>query len=47
MIDGRQYVVIAAGGGRDPKWPSGGIYVAFASPSHRHPARMHHVKRAR
>jgi quinoprotein glucose dehydrogenase len=33
MIDGRQYVVIAAGGGRDPKWPSGGIYVAFALPN--------------
>src|SRR6185437_12034651 len=33
MIDGRQYVVIAAGGGRDPKWPSGGVYVAFALPS--------------
>jgi mono/diheme cytochrome c family protein len=33
MIDGRQYVVIAAGGGRDPKWPSGGVYVAFALPA--------------
>jgi mono/diheme cytochrome c family protein len=33
MIDRRQYVVIAAGGGRDPKWPSGGMYVAFALPS--------------
>ncbi|HZD48253.1 MAG TPA: c-type cytochrome [Silvibacterium sp.] len=32
MIDGKQYVVIAAGGGRDPKWPSGGVYVAFALP---------------
>jgi hypothetical protein len=32
MVDGRQYVVIAAGGGRDPKWPSGGVYVAFALP---------------
>jgi quinoprotein glucose dehydrogenase len=29
-IDGRQYVVIAAGGGKDPKSPSGGVYVAFA-----------------
>lgn len=29
MINGRQYVVIAAGGGRDPKWPNGGAYVAF------------------
>jgi quinoprotein glucose dehydrogenase len=32
MVDGKQYVVIAAGGGRDPKFPSGGIYVAFALP---------------
>lgn len=32
MIDGKQYVVIGAGGGRDPKWPSGGEYVAFALP---------------
>jgi quinoprotein glucose dehydrogenase len=32
MIDGRQYVVIAAGGGKDPKFGSGGIYVAFALP---------------
>jgi len=31
-IDGRQYVVIAAGGGKDLKSPSGGIYVAFALP---------------
>jgi glucose dehydrogenase len=28
--DGRQYVVIAAGGGKDLKSPSGGVYVAFA-----------------
>jgi glucose dehydrogenase len=32
-VDGRQYVVIAAGGGRDPKWSAGGVYVAFALPS--------------
>lgn len=32
MIDGRQYVVIAASGGRDPKSPVGGEYVAFALP---------------
>jgi glucose dehydrogenase len=32
MVDGRQYVVIAAGGGRDAKSPSGGEYVAFALP---------------
>jgi len=32
MVGGRQYVVIAASGGRDPKWPVGGMYVAFALP---------------
>jgi len=31
-VDGRQFVVIAAGGGKDPKSGSGGIYVAFALP---------------
>ena len=31
-VSGRQFVVIAAGGGRDPKSPSGGVYVAFALP---------------
>jgi quinoprotein glucose dehydrogenase len=30
LVDGRQYVVIAAGGGKDPKSGSGGVYVAFA-----------------
>jgi quinoprotein glucose dehydrogenase len=30
MVDGKQYVVIAAGGGKDPKGPQGGAYVAFA-----------------
>lgn len=29
-VDGKQYVVIAAGGGKDLKSPSGGVYVAFA-----------------
>ena len=29
-VDGKQFVVIAAGGGKDPKSKSGGIYVAFA-----------------
>lgn len=29
-MDGRQFVVIAAGGGKDPKSKSGGVYVAFA-----------------
>ena len=32
MVDGRQFVVIAASGGRDPKGPVGGMYVAFALP---------------
>jgi quinoprotein glucose dehydrogenase len=31
-VDGRQYVVIAAGGDRDPSTPKGGVYVAFALP---------------
>jgi quinoprotein glucose dehydrogenase len=29
-VDGRQFVAIAAGGGKDPKSKSGGVYVAFA-----------------
>jgi glucose dehydrogenase len=32
MISGRQYVVIGAGGGKDPKHNTGGLYVAFALP---------------
>ena len=32
MVDGRQYVVIASSGGRDPKSPVGGTYIAFALP---------------
>ena len=31
-VNGRQFVVIAAGGGKDHKSASGGIYVAFALP---------------
>jgi quinoprotein glucose dehydrogenase len=31
-VHGRQFVVIAAGGGKDPKSGSGGVYVAFALP---------------
>ncbi len=31
-VNGRQLIVIAAGGGKDPKFPSGGTYVAFALP---------------
>ena len=30
QLNGRQFVVIAAGGGKDLKSPSGGVYVAFA-----------------
>jgi quinoprotein glucose dehydrogenase len=29
-VNGRQFVVIAAGGGKDLKSKSGGVYVAFA-----------------
>src|SRR5262249_25608735 len=32
MVHGRQYIVITAGGGKDPKSKSGGVYVAFALP---------------
>ena len=32
QVDGRQFVVIGAGGGKDPKSGSGGVYVAFALP---------------
>lgn len=37
-VGGRQFVVIAAGGGKDPKSPSGGVYVAFALPRAESPA---------
>jgi quinoprotein glucose dehydrogenase len=29
-VNGRQFIVIAAGGGKDLKSPSGGVYVAFS-----------------
>ncbi len=32
MVKGKQYVVIAAGGGQTSKKPSGGLYIAFALP---------------
>ena len=32
MIDGKQYVVVTAGGGKDPKSKSGSVYVAFTLP---------------
>ena len=35
LANGRQFVVIAAGGGKDPRSASGGVYVAFALPEGR------------
>jgi quinoprotein glucose dehydrogenase len=32
MVDGKQYIVITAGGGKNSKVPFGGVYVAFALP---------------
>jgi quinoprotein glucose dehydrogenase len=32
-VNGRQFVVIAAGGGKDLRSPSGGVYVAFTLPT--------------
>jgi glucose dehydrogenase len=32
MVDGKQYVIIAAGGGKDPKGTSGSVYQAFTLP---------------
>ncbi len=32
MVDGKQYIVIATCGSRDPKSPPGAVYVAFALP---------------
>lgn len=32
MVNGKQYVVIAAGGGQSSRKPSGGVYIAFALP---------------
>jgi quinoprotein glucose dehydrogenase len=31
-VNGKQYIVIASGGGRDRKAGSGGVYMAFALP---------------
>jgi quinoprotein glucose dehydrogenase len=31
-VNGRQYLVVAAGGGKSPKGGPGGKYVAFALP---------------
>ena len=35
LLNGRQFVVIAAGGGKDPRSASGGVYVAFSLPEAR------------
>jgi quinoprotein glucose dehydrogenase len=32
MVNGKQYVVIASGGGQSSRKPSGGLYIAFALP---------------
>lgn len=32
MVEGKQFIVIAAGGGKDPKGTSGSVYQAFALP---------------
>jgi len=32
MVEGKQYIVIATSGARDPKGPQGAAYVAFALP---------------
>jgi quinoprotein glucose dehydrogenase len=32
QVNGRQFVAIAAGGGKDPKSSSGGVYASFAFP---------------
>lgn len=32
MVDGKQYIVIATNGTRDPKGPQGAVYVAFSLP---------------
>jgi quinoprotein glucose dehydrogenase len=36
-VNGRQFIVIAAGGGKDLKSHSGGVYVAFALRENAHP----------
>ena len=38
-VNGRQFVVIAAGGGKDPRSRSGGVYVSFALPREEPPVR--------
>jgi quinoprotein glucose dehydrogenase len=32
MVDGKQYIVIAASAQREPKGPQGAVYVAFTLP---------------
>lgn len=41
-VNGRQFVVIAAGGGKDPKSSSGGVYIAFALPTDLASPKVHH-----
>jgi len=31
-VNGKQYIVVPAGGGQSSKKPSGGVYVAYALP---------------
>jgi quinoprotein glucose dehydrogenase len=40
-VNGRQFVVIAAGGGKDPKSKPGGVYVAFALPESKYASIAH------
>jgi glucose dehydrogenase len=32
MVDGKQYVVVPAGGGQSSRKPTGGMYIAYALP---------------
>jgi quinoprotein glucose dehydrogenase len=43
-VNGRQFVVIAAGGGKDPKSRPGGVYVAFALPQESSTSSDSHTK---
>jgi quinoprotein glucose dehydrogenase len=43
-VNGRQFVVIAAGGGKDPKSRPGGVYVAFALPQESSASSDSHTK---
>jgi quinoprotein glucose dehydrogenase len=43
-VNGRQFVVIAAGGGKDPKSKPGGVYVAFALPKESAPSDAKNIR---